>query len=286
MSKRNMLLGTAAGKVGDLVFYRAGGEQRTRTKVTPSNPKTYAQQAQRSRLANVTLMYRALSALLKDTFPNRPSKQTPFNAFAADALPNSPYLRKDRADNGEYIPFPTLIAKGGIAVPFAGVQAVTAGLQVTIEGNFDDAPVDTDELASILKQYRPCCFTDGGKLVFAILYQPQSSPNRYVARYVTIDMSGEETMTLASLGIAAAVTPAQGDAPGALTLTLAIEGQSWAAGVIIMKPLASGGYDVSDSRLVLSTVANTAYNAAITEDAALEAAISYGGVQGSCVVNA
>ena len=285
MSKRNLLLGTAAGKVGDLVFYRAGGEQRTRAKVTPNNPKTYAQQAQRSRLANVTLMYRALSALLKDSFPTRPSNQTAFNAFSADALPLAPYLRKDKADKGEFIPMPALVAKGSIPVPFSGISMGNEGLVVTIDITLDAAPTDTDELSDILKAWRPCCFEDGGKLIFAVLYKPQSSIDRYVARYVTIEIGGENTQTLASLNIAAVYTAPQGEAVGQLTLTLAIEGTDRAAAAVIMKPKSDGGYDVSDARMNLDTVADRAYNAALTDDAAIEAAISYGGVQGSCVVN-
>ena len=285
MSKRNLLLGTAAGKVGDLVFYRAGGEQRTRAKVTPNNPKTYAQQAQRSRLANVTLMYRALSALMKDSFTSRPSNQTAFNAFSADALPIAPFLEKSRADKGQFYLEPALVAKGSVPVPFASVTTTGGVLSVVMEGNFEGPITDTDGLAEALKAWRPCCFQDGGSLIFALLYKPQGNTERYVAKYVVIDMSGNNTQALADLGVTAQVTPAQGDDPGSLTLTLAVSGTDFGGAVIVNRPKADGGYDVTDSRLVLDSVAKTAYETHITADAARDAAISYGGVEGSCVVN-
>lgn len=285
MSKKNLLLGTAAGKVGDLVFYRAGGEQRTRTRVTPNNPKTYAQQAQRSRMANVTLMYRALSALLMASFTSRPSKQTAFNAFSADALPIAPYLKKSDADKGKFILEPALVAKGSVPVPFAGVTASSGNLSVILEGNFEGPITDTDELVDALKAWRPCCFQDGGSLVFAVISKPQGSTDHYVAKYVVIDMNADNTQTLADLGITAVVTEPQGENPGMLTLTLAVSGTDFGGAVIINRPKAGGGYDVSDARLALDSVAKGAYDQHITADAALEAAISYGGVEGSCVVN-
>lgn len=285
MSKKNLLLGTAAGKVGDLVFYRAGGEQRTRTKVTPNNPKTYAQQAQRSRMANVTGMYRALTALMKDSFTSRPSNQTAFNAFSADALPIAPYLKKSDADKGKFILEPALVAKGSVPVPFAGITTTGGVFSVNMEGTFEGPITDTDELAEALKAYRPCCFQDGGSLIFALLYKPQGSTDHYVAKYVVIDMHSDNTQSLESLGITATVTAPQGDDPGMLTLTLAVSGTDFGGAVIINRPKAGGGYDVSDARLKLDSVAQSAYDSHITASAALEAAISYGGVEGSCVVN-
>mgnify|MGYP007050596991 CR=1 FL=1 len=40
MSKRSLFWGNASGKLGEAVFYRAGGEQRTRTWIPKiKNPK-------------------------------------------------------------------------------------------------------------------------------------------------------------------------------------------------------------------------------------------------------
>lgn len=49
MSKGNFLMGTASGKLGDVVFYRSRGSQRARTYIkNPKNPKSNAQMQRRA----------------------------------------------------------------------------------------------------------------------------------------------------------------------------------------------------------------------------------------------
>lgn len=112
MSKRNMLLGLAAGKVGDLVFYRDGGEQRTRTRVTPRNPRSPEQMAQRIRMANIPALYRLLAPVVRDSFSNRPSNQSGYNAFASGAIDLSPFMTKAMANADSVLPMPAVISKG------------------------------------------------------------------------------------------------------------------------------------------------------------------------------
>lgn len=140
-----MLLGLAKGKVGDLVFYRDGGEQRTRTRVVPKNPRSAAQMAQRVKIANVSGIYRAAAQILRDSFSNRPSNQSGYNAFAAGAIINAPYLTSQMAKAGVCIPQPAMMSRGvlpslqyavlndetahgvGIPVNFAELRPVTLG---------------------------------------------------------------------------------------------------------------------------------------------------------------
>lgn len=107
-----MLLGLAKGKVGDLVFYRDGGEQRTRTRVVPKNPRTTAQMEQRVKIANAAGLYRAAAAILKDSFTNRPSNQSGYNSFASGAIVNAPYLTKQQASAGVCLPQPVMLSRG------------------------------------------------------------------------------------------------------------------------------------------------------------------------------
>lgn len=282
-----MLLGTASGKVGDLVFYRAGGEQRTRTKVTPANPKTYAQQAQRSRIANVTLMYRALSALLKDSFPTRPSQQTPFNAFAAAALPDAPYLTKDNADLGYFILQPTLISKGSISVPWREVvNSGEDGNAAILEFAPTVAPTTVGALSQFLIESKPCAFQQGGRLILVLLTNTSDeNPGRHQARYYVIPIDTESTVTLASLGVNVTIVPSEDDLPAMTRIGVTPPGPSYGFGAVVEAPKSGGGYDVCDAYLVLEGGALTIYRGALTEAAAERAAISYGGTQGSCVVN-
>lgn len=70
MGKNNLLLGTARGKLGDVVFYRTGGEQRFRTRVRPTNPRTNAQLLQRAVVSTVVKGYSPLVSVCDHAFQN------------------------------------------------------------------------------------------------------------------------------------------------------------------------------------------------------------------------
>lgn len=82
MSKRSLFWGKGSGKLGEAVYYRAGGEQRTRAYVkTVKNPKTYQQALQRTKFNNLVGCFKGISTAVKSFFTNRASNQSPFNAF-------------------------------------------------------------------------------------------------------------------------------------------------------------------------------------------------------------
>lgn len=69
MSKGNLLLGQARGKVGDVVFYRMSGEQVTRARNrSPRNPRTPVQLAQRVILNTVSKAYSLFQELADHAF--------------------------------------------------------------------------------------------------------------------------------------------------------------------------------------------------------------------------
>lgn len=82
MSKRSLFWGHGSGKLGEAVYYRAGGEQRTRayTKIV-KNPKTYSQAVQRTKFNNLVGCYKAISIAVKSFYTNKNANQSPFNAF-------------------------------------------------------------------------------------------------------------------------------------------------------------------------------------------------------------
>lgn len=82
MSKRSLFWGNGSGKLGEAVFYRAGGEQRTRAYVkNVKNPKSYQQALQRTKFNNLVGCYKGISTAVKSFYTNRASSQSPFNAF-------------------------------------------------------------------------------------------------------------------------------------------------------------------------------------------------------------
>lgn len=81
MSKRSLFWANASGKLGESVFYRAGGEQRNRTYVkNVKNPKTPPQALQRAKFNNVVAVFRGVKAVAESFF-TRKSNQSGFNAF-------------------------------------------------------------------------------------------------------------------------------------------------------------------------------------------------------------
>lgn len=71
MSKGNMLLGQARGKVGDLVFARAYGKQIVRAKAqSVANPKTIGQNTQRAILATIAKEAALLTPIVDHSFAN------------------------------------------------------------------------------------------------------------------------------------------------------------------------------------------------------------------------
>lgn len=114
MSKGSLFWGKGSGKLGEAVLYRAGGEQRTRTYVAKiKNPKTLAQMENRLSMRNFAQVYRALQPVLSKSFPNRPTKESGFNAFVkANKSINSPVVTKEGALSGLSVPFNMLLSQG------------------------------------------------------------------------------------------------------------------------------------------------------------------------------
>lgn len=82
MSKRSLFWGKASGKLGEAVYYQAGGEQRTRAYVkNVKNPKSYQQALQRTKFNNLVGCFKGISTAVKSFYTKRASNQTPFNAF-------------------------------------------------------------------------------------------------------------------------------------------------------------------------------------------------------------
>lgn len=72
MSKGNLFLGTASGKVGDVVFSRQGGEQIARVRNrSPKNPQTPLQMAQRVIMSTVGKAYSLMAPIADHAFQGR-----------------------------------------------------------------------------------------------------------------------------------------------------------------------------------------------------------------------
>lgn len=188
----------AAGKLGSMVFYRAGGEQRARTYVkTVRNPKTYSQIAQRSQLANIVNLYRVLNVVLAKSFADKKSKQSDYNAFVSRNLSKVKlYFTKEMAARQACVVAPYQITSGSIAaIELTGVgdDAVTniglgTGFEITERttvGEFSRAIIknNVDIVEGMALSYISVVQRSGG-----IEYPPTATANYY---QVTIDSASE-----------------------------------------------------------------------------------------------
>lgn len=116
MSKGSLFWANATGKLGESVFYRAGGEQRNRTYVRNiKNPRSRAQMMNRITMSNFTNIFRAFMEVIRLSFTTRPSNQSGFNAFVkANKTASSPVIEKNGASQGLGVPFMMRVSEGNI----------------------------------------------------------------------------------------------------------------------------------------------------------------------------
>lgn len=118
MSKRSLFWGNGSGKLGEAVFYRAGGEQRTRTYVkTVKNPKSYQQALQRTKFNNLVGCYKGLSTAVKSFYTNRNANQSAFNAFFRKNWPLNLWVAdKELTSKGEGVANGFYVSVGNVAI--------------------------------------------------------------------------------------------------------------------------------------------------------------------------
>lgn len=122
MSKRSLFWGNASGKLGEAVYYRAGGEQRTRAWVpTVKNPRTLKQAQQRCKLNNITAVYRAVPTFIKSVFKPATAARSAFNQFTSDNMASPAFMAdKDMITAGVGVPYDFIMSSGNYSAPTGG----------------------------------------------------------------------------------------------------------------------------------------------------------------------
>lgn len=114
MSKGNMLLGQARGKMGSIVFFvRDGIQQQRPHNPEPKNPRTISQMFQRVKLAAVVGFYKRQAAFFRFALKKK-ARESYYNAFVRYNLNLSPYFTKEQAASGVSCPAPYIIADGNM----------------------------------------------------------------------------------------------------------------------------------------------------------------------------
>lgn len=133
MSKGNMLLGQARGKVGDLVFYVRNGSQQTRPRNRqPANPQTRRQMAQRVKLGAPVGFYKRQAKFFQFAFKKK-EKESFYNAFMRYNMNLGAYLTREEVVNGYKVPGPYIIADGNMpSISVVSATNITDSLQLAL----------------------------------------------------------------------------------------------------------------------------------------------------------
>ena len=118
MSKGNLFFGNARGKLGETVFYRAGGEQRNRTYIKKiKNPKTIAQMTQRILTLNPISMYKNMKPVISESFTERKANQSSYNKFVQEnSSAKKFFITKAMLEQNLCVPYGATIAKGSLGL--------------------------------------------------------------------------------------------------------------------------------------------------------------------------
>ena len=188
MSKRSLFWGQASGKLGEAVFYRAKGEQRTRTYVAKiANPKTLAQMSNRVAMLNLVSGYRSISSVLGKSFVDKRSNESDYNAFVRNSKSASTAgVTKEMAQLGWCCPYRFAISRGKIAFSDAITflpQAFGNSTALSLAGT--KAGMTVNQLLALTMDEGVNGYT-GGQLYQVIIgnNNPINLPTRFKLNYV------------------------------------------------------------------------------------------------------
>lgn len=116
MAQGSFILYGSKGKVGNLVAQRNKGKTIIREHVIPTNPRTKAQQLQRSRFGYLAKFYaEGVKQFFKFSFENKKASESDYNAFMRENKANMFYATKQMLDNYDSCAFgPYRLTSGSI----------------------------------------------------------------------------------------------------------------------------------------------------------------------------
>lgn len=132
---QGILGGKITGKVGNLVFTQVAGVGTVAREyvAAPSNPRTEAQQSQRTKLANLVNFYRAFNGVLKGAFETKKASQSDYNAFVGKNIAANPIaLTKQEAAAGAVVVAPYVMSEGSLPRLDASVVSVSNGKKIDL----------------------------------------------------------------------------------------------------------------------------------------------------------
>ena len=145
MTKRNLTLGTASGRLGSVVYFRRRGQQIARVLVSSINDKrTLAQCRQRSRFANYVASWRRLRPYVENSWIGVSRYGSRENAFYKHNRGLMPSISKGMSRLGYAYPPLGLVTYGALPVTYSAnsANAVRDGQSRAVYMSYVPYPTD------------------------------------------------------------------------------------------------------------------------------------------------
>lgn len=179
----SLFTGTTAGKVGEVVFFRANGQQRARQYVaTVKDRRSESQITQRVMLSPVVQAFRLMKSILVNSFCNAPAVQSGYNAFvSANKSVKPSYFTKQQAMQSLFS-FQEYQVSRGTLIPLA---APTYALnQVSVSVGYDELSTFASFVATYKAKYPDA--TDNDRISVVVAQAPGNdglSANAVIASF-------------------------------------------------------------------------------------------------------
>lgn len=280
MAKINGLFGKMRGKYGGGVFAVIKGQNILREyNPEPANPRSYAQQAQRALLANMTKFYkRGTQNYYKFAFEDKTTRESDYNAFARNNMQKGVYLSRELYDNA--------------AVPALGNYMLTKGsishdLQIVICGDHLVLKLQLGTNITTVGQLSAAILASQSNLAVGDIFTLVSAESDFVPPANTLGTSAptwdtvqffldpEDSTLLSTLGLT--VTEDE-DTGGSFYVNKdinSVDRASFAA--LTISRVTPEGLKVSDTHVYLGATAAAMTDWYAGEYARRQAAISWGG---------
>lgn len=255
--------GTTAGKVGEVVFFRANGQQRARQYVSQVNDaKTESQVLQRVCLSPCIIAYRYFKQILADSFPSSNLGVSGYNAFVGlNKTKNVAYFTKENVADNIFSMAPYQMSKGTLIAFPSGIFTANA-YTVTIPGGTGTGIENfkTDYMAA----FPDALASD--KLIYACIYSDTGEGRDCSTKILSVSLSDNMFPT------AIAYTA------GKLIVSIPFSGVDNEGAVTIIRSQRdlNGKVNVSTQRMETTTQADTNYEYYSGESQKTSALNSYG----------
>lgn len=273
MAKGNLILGTVAGKIGDVVAYKVKnsnnkqvqGLRRYQPKV--ANPQTSRQMGQRWKLSVLQNFYRGLQSLLDHSWQGivygDPSRRHFMKiTMQKDFEGMIPYLLKG---DKRFVPGELPVATGSIPVDCACTVAQSA---IVCDGiNYPDGAYATVGALSTAIIGENFGIENGDQLTFIGVY---GNSNNYVPTYARLILDTASTTPLSSL----AVTVSQEAANDKLQFNFGNNAPQ--AGAVIVSRYANNAWQRSNSTMFIADAVRNFYATSEQYDAMITSYITTG----------